>query len=131
MTVQRPAPIADTDSAPYWQAANERRLLIQYCPRCDRHQFYPRLLCRVCLGPVTLVEAAGTGVIYSFTVVHRAPPGFDTPYVVALVDLDEGPRMMANLVGAAPAQAAIGQRVRVTYEDIGEGRLLPQFTLSS
>jgi uncharacterized protein len=125
----RPAPIVDADSAPYWQAAAQQRLVVQWCPVCARHQFYPRLLCRTCLGPVEWLEASGQGSVYAFTVVRRAPAGFESsvPYVVALVDLDEGPRLMANVVGVTVDRVAIGLRGRITFEPLQDGVALPQF----
>ena len=97
----RPAPIPDHDSAPYWKALHEGRLLVQKCLDCNEFQLYPRDRCLACRRPVAFVEASGRGTIYSFTVIRQnyARPFRDwIPYVVALVDLEEGPRLMSNLV---------------------------------
>lgn len=91
----------------------------------------PRGLCPHCWSDkLEWVESSGRGTVYSVTTVHRAPtPVFssNTPYVIALVDLDEGPRMFANVIGDGARGVAIGDRVEVTYEDRGEGALVPQF----
>ena len=89
----RPAPVPDADSGPYWAAAHDGRLVIQRCERCGARQLYPRDRCLVCRGPVEWVEASGRGTVYSYTVIRQnyARPFRDwIPYVVALVDLEEG-----------------------------------------
>lgn len=88
------------------------RFTIQRCTACDRAVFYPRVICPHCAGrSLEWTEAAGTGTVYSTTVVSRRPEqGGD--YNVALIDLDEGARMMSRVEGLAPEDVAIGQRVR-------------------
>jgi uncharacterized protein len=127
-----PSPVANADSLPYWTAARERRLVIRKCKACGELHFMPRHLCPTCWSDqLEWVQAKGTGSVHSFTVVRRASdPAFVSrvPYVVALVELDEGPRMMANILGSDALEVKIGDRVQVTFEDRGEGALLPQFT---
>ncbi len=88
----RPLPVVDEESRPYWEAARAHRLALQRCSACGRHVFYARALCPHChREALEWVPAAGTGVVYSFTVVHRpASEAFAdrVPYVVALIDLD-------------------------------------------
>lgn len=126
-----PKPVANADSQAYWAAARERRLVIRKCNACGALHFMPRHQCPVCWSDqLAWVDAAGTGRVHSFTVVRRASdPAFAArvPYVVALIDLDEGPRMMANILGDDALSVGIGDPVRVTYEDRGDGALLPQF----
>ncbi len=130
----KPLPIVDPDTAPYWDAAREHRLLIKRCADCGRCHFYPRELCPHCHSDaVAWHEARGTGSIYSFTIARRgAGPAFqaDAPYVVAVVQLDEGPRMMTNIVGCPPDDVRIGQRVTVAYEDVTPEISLPKFRLA-
>lgn len=130
----KPLPIIDPDTAPYWKAAKAHRLLIKHCADCGKHHFYPRELCPYCHSDaVQWTEARGTGTIYSFTIARRpAGPAFkpDAPYVVAIVELDEGPRMMTNITGSPPGSIRIGQRVSVAYEDVSEEISLPKFALS-
>lgn len=129
----RPVPVIDAETAPYWEAAREHRLLLQRCTACTRSVFYPRAVCPHChAGPLEWFEAGGGGVIHSFTVAHRpAGPAFAgrTPYVVVLVDLDEGPRMLSTLVVEEGAAVRVGQRVMVAFEDLDQVTL-PVFTLA-
>ena len=131
MDARLPSPVSNADSLPYWNAAREGRLLIRKCKACGELHFMPRYLCPVCWSDqLEWVEAKGTGSVHSFTVIRRAPsPVFapHTPYVVALIDLDEGPRMIANVLGNGALETRIGDRVRVTFEDRGDGAMLPQF----
>lgn len=126
----RPVPVPDTDSEPYWNAAAEGRLVIQRCDACGRHQAYPRLLCIACgaLHP-TWVEVSGAGTVYSYTVNHRAAAPWAkslVPYIVALIDLAEGPRLMAN-IDADPSEMQVGMAVAVWFEELAPGVSLPQF----
>jgi uncharacterized OB-fold protein len=122
----RASAFGDAMSAPFWAAACERRLLIQRCGACGTHQFYPRPLCVTCGGlDVTWVQAKGEGTVYSMTTV-RVPvtPELPPPYVVALVELDEGPRLLTNLVGEG---LAIGDHVRVQWRERSGQPPLPVF----
>jgi uncharacterized protein len=126
-----PLPTANADSLPYWNAAREQRLVIRKCMACEAMHFMPRHLCPVCWSDrLEWVDSPGRGVVHSFTVVRRAPlPAFATraPYVVALIELDEGPRMVSNVLGDDALAVKIGDRVEVTFEDRGDGAMLPQF----
>ena len=126
-----PLPVANADSLPYWNAARERRLLIRKCKTCETLHFMPRHLCPACWSDqLEWVEAKGTGSVHSFTIIRRAPMAVfapRAPYVLALIDLDEGPRMMANVLGEDALSVRIGDRVKVTFEERGEGAMIPQF----
>jgi uncharacterized OB-fold protein len=127
----KPLPRISAEARPYWAACLEGELRHQACRGCGKVQFYPRALCAGC-GATDLEwrRSGGLGVVYAVTVVYRAPSEpfrADVPYAVALVDLDEGFRMMANVVGDDPEGVAIGDRVRVVFEMRGEVAL-PQFT---
>jgi len=114
-----PHPQPDDVTQPFWDGIAAGRLRLQRCRACGRHVFYPRAVCPHCTsGELEWVDASGRGSVYSFSVVHRAPPGFaaDAPYAVALVDLDEGVRMMTRLVDVALDDLAIGQPVEVVVE---------------
>lgn len=135
MTGDLPAPVANADSAPYWAGAREGKLLLQRCGDCGTLRFFPRYLCTACGSDRTeWAEASGRGTVHSFTIVHRAAfPEFQarTPYVVALIDLEEGPRMMTNIVGEDALEVAIGDAVVVAFEARGtEGAKVPQFRRS-
>lgn len=122
----KPISPADPVTKEWWDATRERRLLVQHCPACGHNQLYPRSICTSCHGrELTYVEASGRGTIYSFSEVHRAPdPAFTPPYIVALVRLEEGPVVMANIVEGEPACDA---PVTLTWEPLDDGRNLPQF----
>lgn len=128
----RPSPEITAYASPFWAAAREHRLVVQQCERCDRFQHYPRPWCTNCLGnELQWVDASGHGTVYSFTVVRRtANPAFvdRVPYVLALVDLDEGVRLTTNIVGCAPSDVFVGQRVRVCFEEIDDSHTAVLFT---
>ena len=131
METQRPLPKPDQDSVVYWEAARRHELLLQQCGACNQFRFYPRSICPNCLSDeFEWRRAAGRGIVYSFTVIHRPPfPAFrdKVPYVLALVELSEGVRMMTNIVDCNPNTVEIGMAVEVTFEDVTEEVTLPQF----
>lgn len=104
----------------WWAAAREGRLLLQRCDACGHVQHHPRPFCLSCRRTDALgwIEASGRGVVHSFTVVHRSPrEDLEAPYVVALVDLAEGPRLLTWLVGADVGSWRCDQPVQVTFVD--------------
>ena len=127
-----PLPRPYQDTAEYWAAAREHRFVIQRCNSCGEHQFYPLGVCSNCLSSeLEWREASGNGTIYSYSVNHRAPhPGFadDLPFVLAIVELEEGPRMMTNIVVSDPDSVTIGMAVTVTFDDVTDQVTLPKFT---
>ena len=129
----KPLPPVTADTAPFWEACAEGRLLLQRCGDCACWQFYPRRLCAACGGrALQWREASGRGQVKSWTIIRRAVSlafEADAPYVVALVALAEGPTLMANIVGCNPESVAIGQPVRVTFEERTKGVAVPQFEL--
>lgn len=118
---------ADPTTRPFWEAAREERLLIQHCETCDRHQLYPRPFCVGCTSiEIEWVPASGSGTVWSTTRVHLpADPalGLPTPYDLAIVELDEGPRLLTNLTG----RCAIGDRVEVSWRPRGDQPPVPVF----
>jgi uncharacterized protein len=114
---------------PFWEAARRRELVCPVCLDCGQNFFTPQIACPHCLSENWEYQPSkGLGAIHSFTVVHRAPrEGFDPPYVVADVDLDEGWHMLTNIVDCDPDDVRIGQRVRVTWFDTSDA-VLPVFT---
>ena len=131
--MSKPLPIVDPGTKPYWDALADRRLMLKSCRACGEPHFYPRELCPHCgSDELEWIESAGKGEIYSYTVCHRpAGPAFaeDAPYVVAIVALDEGPRMMTRIAGDRAA-VRIGRRVQVSYEPAEDGFVLPFFRLA-
>jgi uncharacterized protein len=130
VTVERPAPIAYGASLPFWEAAAEGRLILQRCSS-GHVQFYPRSHCHMC-GSTMLdwVDATGEGVLHTFSIVYRAGhEGFAgrVPYVFAIVELDEGQRVTANIVNTDVEQVHIGVPVRAVFTDQVGKYTLPQF----
>ncbi|WP_404301170.1 Zn-ribbon domain-containing OB-fold protein [Alicycliphilus denitrificans] len=129
----RPLPQPTDLTRPYWQAAAQGELHMQHCGACGQWQFYPRPFCIHCEAETLQWRAvSGLGRIYTYTINHRAPNAFmklRLPYVVAIVELDEGPRLMANIQGEGALDAAIGRRVKVLFEPVSEELALPQFAL--
>lgn len=121
---QRPLPVPTPWSAPFWEAARDGRLIYQFCTESERPVVYPKRI-----SPYTLSdtlewrESAGGGEIYTYTVQHLgAPSGFDDkqPYVIAIVRMDEGFQMMANVLTEHPEQVRCGDRVRATFVEAAD-----------
>jgi uncharacterized OB-fold protein len=127
----KPLPVVTDESRPFWEGCRQGKLLLQYCDQCQRHQFYPRLYCMQCgSNKVRWVEASGRGVIYSYTIIYQnKAPEFvnDTPYNVAVVQLEEGPRMMSNIVDIDPANLRVDLPVMVVFDAVSENISLPRF----
>jgi len=118
-------------SQPYWDGCREGILRLQQCGHCARFQFYPRIICSHCGGSQLRWQAAsGRGVLASFTTVQRGiSAAYPSPYVVALVDLEEGPRMMSQVIESVPARLHIGAPVEVAFQPWAEDITLPVFRL--
>jgi uncharacterized OB-fold protein len=121
----RPTPL----SQPHWDGCREERLLLQRCGACARHIFVPQPLCPACQSAdLTWVECRGTGSLYSYTIVHRPQrPEFAVPYVVAIVELDEGAYLLTNLVDCDPGAIEIGMRLQVSFRKMSDQITLPYF----
>ena len=116
---------------PFWDSVRRHRLELQRCDDCGQFRFIPRELCPCGSSSSTWSPIAGTGEVYTYTVVHRAPtPAYaaDAPYVIAHVTVDEGPRLISNLVGCPPADVRIGLPVQLVYEDVTPELSLYKFT---
>lgn len=127
----KPVPHVSPISKPFWDAAARGKLLAQRCLACGSYVFYPRAWCPHCFGlELEWKEMTGKGEVHTYSVVHAAPcVGFeaDVPYVLAVVQLEEGTRMMANVIGCRPDVVRVGLAVEVVFED-RDGVRLPQFT---
>jgi len=131
---EKPLPEIDADSAPFWRGTMERRLMLPFCTGCGRPHFPPRALCPHCHGDgLEWKRASGEGTIYTYTIARRgAGPAFEdeAPYVVALIDLAEGVRMMSNVITDDFEKIAIGAPVRVVFERAADKVTLPKFELA-
>jgi uncharacterized OB-fold protein len=127
--VARPAPILTDDNHAFWEAAREGRLVTQRCAGCGRLQHPPRPMCPSCHGlEMEVVDLAGTGVVYSYSILHHPQhPSFDYPVVAALIDLDEGVRILSNLVDVPPEAVRIGMPVEVRFVPTRDEMAVPVF----
>ncbi len=124
------APPMNPDSKPFWDATADDKLLLPKCDKCSTVIWYPREFCPACGSlEVSWITASGKGSVYSFSIVRKgeAMYGAAAPYVLAYVELDEGPRIMTNIVGCEPESVKIGQEVSVVFHDTGQGQKLPRF----
>jgi uncharacterized OB-fold protein len=130
-----PAPAVNPETAEFWTATAEGRLLLKRCLDCGSVIWYPRAICPQCSSLRTeWFEASGRGRVYSYTVNYRGEGAYQdsAPYVLAYVELDEGPRVMTNIVAVnivagEAAELAVGLPVEVVFDDTGDGSALPRF----
>lgn len=131
MSTRYDLPAPDDTSRPWWEAAAEGRLLAVRCNECHELHYYPRPFCPRCGGDsVEWEQVSGDATLYTWSVVHQndLPPfAGKVPYVAAIVDLAEGPRMMTNVVGCEFEDLRVGMALRVEFEEIGDGFSIPVF----
>ena len=125
-------PPIDPDADPYWAGVAAGELRYRRCKSCGAAIFFPRSICPKCGAPDPVwAVSSGTGIVYAFTTVHRAPHAFAdrVPYTIVLVDLEEGFRMMGGVIanGRGDDDISVGDRVIVTFKDGPEGRPVPYF----
>ena len=118
----RPLPKLTPETRPFWEGAADGRLLLNRCRECGLTYYYPRAICPDCFGDETdWIESSGEGSVYSYSATERVAgwPQEALPLVVAYVELDEGPRVLTNLVGCEPADVEIGAEVAVRFVPSG------------
>jgi uncharacterized OB-fold protein len=129
----KPLPTPSANSQPFWDATKEHKLMFQRCRKCGTRVFYPRDICPGpnCFGVGTLewIESSGHGRVYSYTITHNPHPAFadDAPYAIGIVEMDEGWRMMTNIINVDPKDIQLGMRVGVVYDDVTPEFTLPKF----
>ncbi len=130
---KKPVPIPSVESKPFWNGCKEHQLLLPRCSRCASHWFPPSAVCPQCLSTDwEWARSKGRGKIYSFGVYHRVyHKGFEAeiPYVVAVVQLDEGPRLVSNIINCAVEEVRCDMPVEVFFEDVTEDTTLYKFKL--
>ena len=126
---RRPRPALTQDNAFWFEGAREHRLLIQRCKRCGTLRHPPRPMCAECRSyEWDVVDASGRGTVYSFVVNHYPQvPAFDYPLAVGLIQLEEGTRLVANVIGIDPGDIRIGMPVEVEWVDHDPDLTLPAF----
>jgi hypothetical protein len=134
-TPRKPLPQVNATTRPFWSAAADKRLSMPRCRACQAFTFPPRPTCSECGNDAfDWVGLSGRGTVYSFTVIRQVVGGpavrafeADIPYVVALIDLDEGPRITSNVVGCPVDAVAIGMPVEAMFEQASPEIWLPKF----
>ena len=129
--IQYSAPPMDWESRPFWEGCRRHELVLQRCADCGTVRHRPRALCPGCLSSeIEWIRASGRGTVYSYTATHQnqAPPFRGAvPYVLAYVDLEEGVRMLTNVVGCDPGEVRVGMPVQVEFVDVDPDRSVPRF----
>ncbi|WP_085993245.1 Zn-ribbon domain-containing OB-fold protein [Oceanobacillus senegalensis] len=124
-----PHPTADTK--PYWDGCKKHEVFIQYCSLCDKYQFYPRPICTNCMDDnVEWKKASGMGSVISYTTVRRSLSKAyedEEPYILAIIELDEGVTMLSNIIGCSTEEVKAGMRVEVVFEEWSNDISIPKF----
>lgn len=125
-------PYIDQDNRGYWDAVKNHKLVLQHCSKCNKYHHPPRPMCPSCRSQDTLEwkESSGKGIIYSFvmfTTDKMAYPAYVLPYAVVLVEMEEGPRIVANVHEIEPDELQIGMPVEVMFEDLPDGQSVYRF----
>ena len=124
-TPQKPLPKATPETEPFWEGCKQGKLTLPRCRDCNQLHYYPRAVCPFCWSRNLIWEdLSGKGKLYSYVISHRPAPGFqeETPYAIAVVELDEGPRMMTNLTGVdqTPEALVLDMPMEITFEEVTE-----------
>jgi uncharacterized OB-fold protein len=131
MAYTKPLPQPDADTRPFWEGCKKHELRFQKCSKCGHVRWPPSILCPACHATDTAwIKASGKGTVYTFAVYHRAfHKAFqdDIPYVTAAIELEEGPRLLSNIVGCRPEEVYCDMPVEVTWEDVTKEFSLPKF----
>ena len=126
---QIPLPVPSPMSEPFWAGTRQHKLMLQKCLDCGAWRWTPQVLCRNCQSErCQWTETSGRGALYSYTIVHRPPlPAFKSPYVLAVVELAEGPLMLTNLVDCEEQSLKVGMPLEVAFERASEAITLYKF----
>jgi uncharacterized OB-fold protein len=132
-TLPAPAPIVNAETKPFWDATAEGKLMLARCSGCSNVMWYPRAFCPECSSfDVEWIQASGKGTIYSYTINRRGQGDYrDLAYVVAYVELAEGPRVLTNIVDCDFATLSVGQAVEVVFHPTSSGVALVRFKPAS
>ena len=125
-----PAPVVTPTTRAFWDATAEGRFMLQRCDDCGIIQWFPRNYCIECTSQqLSTFDCSGRGTVYSYTVIRKVANAYKeaTPFVVAYVELEEGPRVMTNIVECAPEDVSVGMAVTMVFHDTGQGNALYRF----
>ncbi len=128
-------PVATPESKPYWDGLKEHRLMLPTCEDCNSPHFYPRPFCPIpdCFSwKIGWSQASGKGKVHTFVISHQPIPPYNSednppPYVIAVIELEEGPRLMSNLIMDDPYQTRVDMDVEIVYDDVTDEVTLPKF----
>lgn len=127
----KPLPVPAPESVPFWEAAHEHKLMVQKCGSCGHLRFPPAAHCPECLSADhDWIEVSGRGRVFSFVTYQRLyNKGWEgeIPYIVALIELDEGPRLLSNLTGIDPKDVTCDMPVKAVFDDVTPEVTLPKF----
>ena len=121
---KKPVPSSTDASQPFWAGCASGILRLRHCPSCNISYSPSRCVCACGNAQLTWIDASGRGKVFSYTVVHRAPdPAFkaDLPYVIAVVELEEGGKLLSNVSGCAPGKVSIGMSVQACCQEVAPG----------
>jgi uncharacterized OB-fold protein len=122
------APVVNEETAKFWKAAEEGKLLYGYCLACNEPHYFPRSFCPFCFSQrVEWRAASGNGTVYSYSTMFRSPTG---PYTIAYVEMKEGPRVLTNIVDCDLKAIKIGMPVKLVWKPSDGGAPVPFFTLA-
>ncbi len=133
-SLPNPAPMVTTTTEAFWAATAEGRFLLQRCVDCNNTIWFPRRVCTNCYGEnISTFDASGKGTVYSFTIVRKGQGDYKgaAPYVYGYVELEEGPRVLTNIVDCDVEAVKIGMPVEIVFHDTGEGNALYRFRPAS
>jgi len=124
------APTPTPETKPFWDGAKRHELMLPRCRNCGKYHFYPRILCPFCWSKdLEWIKVSGKGILYSFSIPQRTVLNIPAPFVAAIVELKEGPKMATNIVGVEPHPKNLqcGMEVEVVFEDLTENITLTKF----
>ena len=130
MTLKRPLPLPDDQTRGFWEGCGDRELRLLCCEDCGTYIHQPAPMCHACNSTrLDWKRVSGDGALYTWVVVHQAPPAYETPYVVGWSELAEQPglRILSNVVGCPPAKVQAGMRLRVDFQVLNDEINLPVF----
>jgi uncharacterized OB-fold protein len=127
---ERAKPVPTPETKHFWEGTRQGALRLQRCDACGHVYFPPRPFCPSCASrKVSIFDASGKGRLYSYVIHHRAVPGFTPPYAIAVVELDEGPRMMSNIINCpqTPEALELDMKLEVAFQKLDDEITLPLF----
>lgn len=129
---RKPLPVLEPETRPFWEAAARREYMLKRCSSCKQFHYPPQNVCPHCLSSNTVwIRGSGYGKVYSYTITYQGGgPGYaeEVPFVLGIIELDEGVRVWSNVVGIDPKEVKVGMVVEAVFENVaGQGIAIPRF----